>query len=584
MVASGEDINSMYLNPAGLGYIFYNEISTSYNNAFGIGLHNGYIAFAFPLQAVFNTGIGYEYLIYNDGELSVSDHFITIAVARNAGLTGLYAGISAGYHFSTAEIDEEIADEKSIFSLNTGIIYDNFDFIKFLKPLKIGFLAQDIINTESSDISWRNLFSRFRWSVGMSYTFLNVLNFEATLYPDTINSGFEFWLYRDMIKAIFRKIDKAKEKSFSFSDRLWSFRGGVIYDRKYEDTSEGISRLIWTLGSGISTRFITLDYGLQMMQNTSLDHNVSLSFKFGFASSYIKVTDSEIKDLFSSMYKSYKDLSVGYIKLKNNARQNLTLDIDFFIKGYMDSATSRRVIIRSGREQLFPLYAVFNQSILQIEEDKPLQAEITYTYTYNKKKIVKKITQSFTMYEKNAFTWTDKKQIAVFVTPNDPVIADFTRQIIQLYKGETSGMLPPNFEKAMQIFNALGTYGITYVRDPNSPYTQAVQNQDIVDNIQYPSETLRLKTGDCDDSTVLYCSMLESIGIQTAIIDMPGHVLMMFNTGVKAAEASRISTDPDDYYLKGDEVWIFIETTMFKNGFFKAWKEGMLEFKKWQAR
>ena len=35
-----------------------------------------------------------------------------------------------------------------------------------------------------------------------------------------------------------------------------------------------------------------------------------------------------------------------------------------------------------------------------------------------------------------------------------------------------------------------------------------------------PPETLRTKAGDCDDSTVLVCSMLESIGIPSALVCM----------------------------------------------------------------
>jgi hypothetical protein len=58
---------------------------------------------------------------------------------------------------------------------------------------------------------------------------------------------------------------------------------------------------------------------------------------------------------------------------------------------------------------------------------------------------------------------------------------------------------------------------------------------------------------------------------------------MMFNADVTPANASAISSNPDDYIIKDGKVWVAVETTMFQNGFFKAWKEGMLEYNKWKG-
>ena len=76
--------------------------------------------------------------------------------------------------------------------------------------------------------------------------------------------------------------------------------------------------------------------------------------------------------------------------------------------------------------------------------------------------------------------------------------------------------------------------------------------------------------------------LLESIGIQTSVIDIPGHVYMMFNTGVPKQNATMVSGDPADYTVINGMVWLAVETTLFKDGFYKAWKEGMLEYNKWK--
>jgi len=578
-IASGDDINCLYLNPAGLGYLFYNELSFSYNNTYGIGLHNGYFALGFPMLSALNAALGYEYLTYRDSELSLADHNISAAGGRELGISGLYGGLSMSYKLSSLELDGEAQETINYFALNAGLIYDNFDFIKFLEPLAIGVVFRNIVNTSDYSTNTADIFSRLNYGFGISYIFKNSLTAEFDYYRETLNLGLEYWLYQDTLINIIKK--KKGDISHSFTDRLVALRAGVIYDRKSDSPFIWPERLKVSAGAGFNAKIASVNYALVFGGQERLDHSVSFSMKFGFASSYIQVTESIVKDLFSSMHKSYKDLSVGHVKMKNNSRKHLVVDIDLNIKGFMDAPTTRQVIIRPGKEQLFPLFAVFNDAVMKIDEDKPMQADITYSYTYNKKKIIKKIAKSFIMYEKNAFTWDNKKQIAVFVTPKDPVVADFTRQIIHLYKGETSGLLPENFEKAMQIFNALGTFGMTYVRDPNSAYAKTA-GKGAVDNVQFPVETLRKKTGDCDDSAVLYCSMLESIGIETAIVDLPDHVLMMFNTGLSADQASQLSKNTTDYIIRKDQVWVLVETTMFKNGFYKAWKEGMLEYWKWQ--
>lgn len=54
---------------------------------------------------------------------------------------------------------------------------------------------------------------------------------------------------------------------------------------------------------------------------------------------------------------------------------------------------------------------------------------------------------------------------------------------------------------------------------------QHVQNaiyyvHELPERFQTPAETLRLQAGDCDDTTVLVCALLESIGIPSALVCM----------------------------------------------------------------
>jgi hypothetical protein len=90
--------------------------------------------------------------------------------------------------------------------------------------------------------------------------------------------------------------------------------------------------------------------------------------------------------------------------------------------------------------------------------------------------------------------------------------------------------------------------------------------------------------------TVLLSSLLNSIGVSTAFVDVVpagrpegGHVYLMFDSGVSPERASAISENPKRYTVrKGPEgresVWIPVETTEIMKGFEQAWSVGAREY------
>jgi Tfp pilus assembly protein PilF len=122
---------------------------------------------------------------------------------------------------------------------------------------------------------------------------------------------------------------------------------------------------------------------------------------------------------------------------------------------------------------------------------------------------------------------------------------------------------------AMSVWNGIRALGINYVSDP----WKSSEN-DILDQIQYPRETLASRTGDCDDSSVLLCAALENIGIRTKLIGTNDHVFMMFDTEFNEKNGYMVSMNPKDYVIHEGRVWIPLETTMINEPFVKAWTSG----------
>ena len=135
--------------------------------------------------------------------------------------------------------------------------------------------------------------------------------------------------------------------------------------------------------------------------------------------------------------------------------------------------------------------------------------------------------------------------------------------------------LTTKFKSAQHIFNTLGQMNIKYQSDPNIPFYQD-------DYVQYADETISRKTGDCDDLVVLYNSLLESLGIKTAFIQVQdpdeelAHLYMMFDTGLLPEQGYLISSNEKRFIIhehtsNKKNLWIPVETTLIEEGFEEAW-------------
>jgi tetratricopeptide (TPR) repeat protein len=167
------------------------------------------------------------------------------------------------------------------------------------------------------------------------------------------------------------------------------------------------------------------------------------------------------------------------------------------------------------------------------------------------------------------------------VTPRDDTLRNFAREAVNRYGPPSQGALNRPLAQAATVFNVLSAYGMRYQADPNMPYSRVSADQ--VDYVQFPRETLRLKSGDCDDLSVLLAAAYENLGIETALIDVPGHLFLMFRTGVKEAERGLISMQDDLLVARDGEIWIPVESTLIGASFSEAWAEAARRYREADA-
>jgi len=132
---------------------------------------------------------------------------------------------------------------------------------------------------------------------------------------------------------------------------------------------------------------------------------------------------------------------------------------------------------------------------------------------------------------------------------------------------------------AMGIFEAISLFGIGYVVDPRTPYAEFSKSDFELDYLQFPIQTLTYRAGDCDDLSILYSALLESIGIETSFITVPGHIYMAFALDIEQKEAEKLFSSTNDLIFLDDNTWLPVEITLVKGGFMKAWQSGAREWR-----
>ncbi len=299
----------------------------------------------------------------------------------------------------------------------------------------------------------------------------------------------------------------------------------------------------------------------------------------------LEITRVELGEIFASAYKYYEANPLGKALVKNNTdRVFHKVKVSFSIKEFMDFPTEQVIPeIRPGQQMELLLKPVFSNRILEVTENTPLQSELALTYYIAGEPKV--ITRRFpvTLYERHAMTWDRKAKIGAFVTPRDQAVADFSRSVIQPYVDAYQN-LPSSLVYARAVYAALGVMGLKYVVDPTSPFREFSEKTASVDYIQYPRDTLTRKSGDCDDLSILFAASMENIGIGTALVDVPGHVFIMFNTGVYEKDKDTLGFPDPLLVAHQGTVWIPVEMTLVGASFTRAWQKAAEEYGDWSAK
>jgi len=270
--------------------------------------------------------------------------------------------------------------------------------------------------------------------------------------------------------------------------------------------------------------------------------------------------------LMAATYKVYgnPDISEGSMWVakaifKNSGESNIhNLKISYKLGEYSDwSVPQSYSLIVPGGYAVDLYYPVISSKITQLLSRTPVDVQIKYDYEDEKRNTYSDHTGerieilgvnqiefcNLTMQEITG-TWTEyfsnSPMLAAWVTHLDSPVKALAGMVSRLAGGVPSGL---DQESAIKFCKALYDLevanGVAY-QTPSGFLVEHLLGQDV----KYPRDVLRDKSGTCVDLAILYASVCEAVGLESILVLIPGHcfpVIILPGGGLLPVECTSIS-------------------------------------------
>jgi len=325
-------------------------------------------------------------------------------------------------------------------------------------------------------------------------------------------------------------------------------------------------------------RYHFIDYKVEQGYS-GLEFDMGCNFMWGSKREIFKIKDIKlvVSDIYPAYYQFYNMYPLALVTIKNVASHPIEVNIRSQIERYSERPRETGFVsIPKGKEQDIPITIIFGPRLMEISQNKPavLDMEIEVRAGNTVKKTV---SAQLIVHNRNAWNG-DVDKLSVFVTPDNEEIMQLSRKLNSARSDSNNS----NFFKAQAIYKELQKMGIHYTSDPNIPFYKD-------DRVQFAIETLQLKSGDCDDLVVLFASLLESLGINTAFVEVRdpqkeiAHLYLLFDSGLTPDMGHQLSANEKRFVIresvnKQKTLWIPLETTLIDKGFEESWKYGATSY------
>jgi tetratricopeptide (TPR) repeat protein len=548
--AVADDASTVFWNPAGLVDVGHQEIAGSHSDLYGSGLRQDVVGFVLPLTPGHAVAFDWYHQGIEDSELKWGENRLDLAYALRVHQR-VSLGISAKYLTRSTELDGITLVDSRGAGLDFGVV------AMPTRTVRLGIAAQDVTKTRLSD------------SDRGSYT----------AYPRGIRLGAAWTPTRRTLLAL--DVDDRIHAGLEFAPfEALAFRAGT------QISTDGRESAIPAFGTGLKVGILKFDYALELHPDLGSTSHFDVGLAFNFNPAQVRIEKVEVREVFTSLYKSYSREPLATVRLRNLKDTPIVARVSLLSPDLMDARTEQEVILRPKASQEVSLSAVLSDKVMELASDRQVPVQVTVSYQSARLSRNEKAASRCLAYSRGAINWGHgMAQAAAFVTTRDPSVDLLARHVA----GEVARLGGGTFNNRNLAFtagvvSALQDLGMAYVPDPSNPFASISEELQAVDTIHYPRETLASRVGDCDDTTVLLSALLENLGVSTRFVDVPGHIFLIVNTGIHERNRQALQVPDELLVVEDGELWIPIETTLVGRGFTEAWRAGAESFRSWKER
>jgi hypothetical protein len=274
----------------------------------------------------------------------------------------------------------------------------------------------------------------------------------------------------------------------------------------------------------------------------------------------------------------YKENSLGTLTIQNNESAEITqVNVSFKAGNYTSSQMlcGSFDLMKKFDSFPLPLFADFSDTIQNFTEDGKIPGELIIEYKLLGATRTSRETLVIPVYNRNSIRWTDPALLASFASPTSPEVLDYSKYAVGIARNQLRSGLNREMQFAMYLFEGLKVGGISYSFDNATPYMTYHLDQELIDYVQYPFQTLAYHSGDYDDLGLLLASALESVGIKSALIPLENDFIVAFYLNISQKEADNLFDSTDRLLNMGEGYWIPLSMSVLREGFINSWYRGL---------
>jgi hypothetical protein len=313
---------------------------------------------------------------------------------------------------------------------------------------------------------------------------------------------------------------------------------------------------------------------------SGMQFGLGLSVMWGRNKEMFQIKDIKliVKDLYPAYFSFYNTYPLALVTVRNTAGYAIDINVRGNIEGFSQRPKESGFIhLERGETRDIPVQALFSSKLLEVNQRKPAALDLVLEARAGAT-LRKQISAAIMIHHRNAWDG-DAGKLPLYVTAEHPAVLSASRDMVR-----NIGTAEPseNLAQARAVFDSLSRRGLVYRLDPNVPFYKD-------DRVQFAEETMRERGGDCDDLVVLYASLLQSLGINTAFVEVRdpskeiAHLYLMFDSGVKVDDRLVITQNEKRIVIHSEadgsqRVWIPVETTLVGRPFTEAWNAGAMQW------